>query len=462
MAATDIGLRNLNSRAGNILRSTPKERHVDRAFRRLLALYLATMFVTSFFVDQGSHDVKAVGSGAINLGSVVFAISYCLVLGYACLKFSSYRVSSAALQELSREPAFVAFASLLLLEIFSSFYASAPIGAIYQSAPGLLTLIILVCFYSRLTSNLQAPRAYLSALWNYAMVLQTAALALLLLSAVSGSNGFTHESGILPIRLRGTWLIIHPDLSGLLAEVGLAHFLLRPIKPRPFRWILISINLLVFLLAQSRTSYSVGAATLLVWYIIKGRRSVAFNTMLVCLAPVGGFLVTVLVGLFRRGQNDTDLAGLTGRTKLWTAAFNFGTHRPILGYGAFSGVRLDFATVFAQMFPRFEIRTLDNQFVNTFIECGAIGVLALVGCIAFMIIGTLRAARSNTSVLSIELLGFSLALPLRAWLGQLFVLYDPTQLYGLFIVLWIALSNNASANAPSLYQQSPRRASELG
>jgi O-antigen ligase len=313
------------------------------------------------------------------------------------------------------------------------------VAALYQSAPAMLTVFAGVALYGAVAR--ESPRSAwgLSDVWRLAIIVQSGILLLLLISGVTGSGGFIAEAGILSIRLKGSWFQIHPDLSGVMAEVGLVHFLGFARPRRPLEVVCLAVNVLVFILAQSRTAYAMAGVALLVWYVAKGRKNIWVNIWGVCILPLAGLFWSLSTQLFVRGQTAEELSGLTGRTNLWNAAYRFGSQRPFFGYGAFSGIRQDFAATFAQEFGKLEIRTLDNQFVNTFLEVGALGVLLMVAFLCFAIVGALRAVLRDPTPFRLEMLALALVFPIRAWLGQLLILYDPTQLYAIVLVLSTSL-----------------------
>jgi len=101
---------------------------------------------------------------------------------------------------------------------------------------------------------------------------------------------------------------------------------------------------------------------------------------LVVLATRGAGTITSFLA---RGQDATTLVTLTGRTDIWAQALSLVPQSPWLGHGYYAGHRIA-----ASALPGTdaELSNLDNMWVETLVDTGAIGAgLLLAICIAVLI-----------------------------------------------------------------------------
>jgi O-antigen ligase len=84
-----------------------------------------------------------------------------------------------------------------------------------------------------------------------------------------------------------------------------------------------------------------------------------------------------------RGESSQALSTLTGRTVTWAQAEHAWAERPLTGYGFYSGHRLGIVS-------SIEAQNIDSLWIETLLDVGVIGVIALTG---FLVAGGLALGR---------------------------------------------------------------------
>jgi O-antigen ligase len=192
-------------------------------------------------------------------------------------------------------------------------------------------------------------------------------------------------------RLQGALPAIPADFLGWFATAGIL-FLVAGVGPALTRdrWIRIALGgacLLVLALTRAR------AATLLLLLgllLLFGRplldraaaapRDVHRRWLVVAAAAAVAVVVVVgvehsfFVSLVTRGQDPSKLLSLQGRTVTWGDALAQWVHRPIQGYGYYAGHRFAIPVRIGWT----NLQNLDSMWVETLMDLGVLGLLALV------------------------------------------------------------------------------------
>jgi O-antigen ligase len=196
-------------------------------------------------------------------------------------------------------------------------------------------------------------------------------------------------------RLQGQLPAIAADLLGFYATAGIL-FAAKRVGPawtqdRLVRIAIVAICLLVLVLTRARTAAGLLALGLLLLYgraILqrlaalseRDRRwlFIAAGAAVAVLAIGAGVEHRRVLSLLSRGQSVRWLLSLQGRTVTWGDALRVWIHRPVLGYGYYSGHRFAIPVR-----PGFEnLQNLDSMWVETLVDVGVVGVAAMALLVA--------------------------------------------------------------------------------
>jgi O-antigen ligase len=196
-------------------------------------------------------------------------------------------------------------------------------------------------------------------------------------------------SAIVPIpgpdptpRLRGIFPVIAPDLLGFMAVIGIL-YLAACVGPRwtlrrEVRVALAVAYAVMLVLTRARISLVLLALGLVVLLLQDARRRSGLPFLLpllgvagVCVLSLYAGQITTFVG---RGASSEALSTLTGRTITWDQALDAWKQQPLTGYGFYSGHRLG-------AFSAIDAQNLDSMWIETLLDVGLIGTVALVGLV---------------------------------------------------------------------------------
>jgi O-antigen ligase len=157
-----------------------------------------------------------------------------------------------------------------------------------------------------------------------------------------------------------------------------------------------------------------------------------------------------------RGDDVESVRDMSGRVPLWQAGIEFGLERPLLGYGAYSGIRLDFGWLHRDDFGYMETNNFDNSYMNVFIETGLVGVALLVGLLVSLTRMSWRNLREHRSTVDLEMFALMLAFLIKSYTGNVVTYFSMTQFYLAFLLVYGA-SRPAAQRVRAAAQQRPFR-----
>lgn len=191
---------------------------------------------------------------------------------------------------------------------------------------------------------------------------------------------------------------------GPLALLTLLLEVMQPTRKAPLRLAIILSALVVFVLAQSKTTWLAGVVvtTILVWYRY-GRTPNGGTDLRFILAVVVAMLI---LGLMLNHMNldriwakieasdaGNDITTLTGRTQIWAAAMAAWKANPVFGYGldawgAEHRLRLGMPFAFSA----------HNQFLQSLSAAGVIGAAGFIAYFFLLVRGALRCSEQSGGV----------------------------------------------------------------
>ena len=216
---------------------------------------------------------------------------------------------------------------------------------------------------------------------------------------VSPHTAFAPIDAYSSSRLRGLYPSISPDLLGFLGAISVILVAGR-VGPTWMirRWVQFSFlfsAIAVLLLSRARTGIVLVAVGMLLFMFLTTRRRallIVFGAPFAFAAASAFFAVSDYVTNFvTRGQTGTALSSLTGRTDIWRTAISFWRNQPWLGYGYYSGHRVG---VFASLFP-FQTTNIDSVWLETLLDLGIVGVVALGAFVVVSGAALLQGARNS-------------------------------------------------------------------
>ncbi|WP_296509189.1 O-antigen ligase family protein [Rhodoferax sp.] len=190
---------------------------------------------------------------------------------------------------------------------------------------------------------------------------------------------------------------------GPLALLALLMEYMQPTKMRSWRWICISMTLVVFLLAQSKTVWFVSILLIpvLAWYRApRLARGIDMRLALAIVVTLSAACLLVLVvdPISIWDKLSTTRAGseamtLTGRSQIWAVAIDEWSRNPLFGYGpAIWGpaYRMNIGMQFAF--------SAHNQFLQSLSAAGVIGLFSLMTYLGILGLAAYRGAPKTRGV----------------------------------------------------------------
>lgn len=332
-----------------------------------------------------------------------------ITLSILCLAGARLLGAFTRRRGMSDAPGGPLFVSLLVYIVASNFLPSA-FGTVPTFVHSLFypMIVFSAAWAARrdsLETTIQAAKAALYALLAGSLV------AALIVPAIALQPDY---EGLIPglhVRLWG--LGSNANSIGPLALLTLLLEYLHPTRHRLLRPLLVSIAMLVFVLAQSKTVWLALLVVIgvLAWYRWP-RRAGPQTGLVMALAGVSfaalALLALLLVDIgavwerVASSKMGDSLTTVSGRTGIWEVALREWQNNPLFGYGP---------TIWGEKF-RWEVGmpyafSAHNQFLQTLSVSGALGLLALLAYLRYLIPAALRMATQTRGV-SVALLGMIL------------------------------------------------------
>ena len=407
-----------------------------RTARFLIVVYTLALFTNGFFAAELNKPLEAVETGLFNLGNISVASSIALATLIAAIALLASRIPPASPGQFLRSPGTLLASLLFGVQLVSAAYASLPIGSLYQSLPAVLSMMVAYAMFVHV-AYAESSRQAFDELWHFAAWVQVGICGLVLLSVLAPVRGPGYDltGGLVPIRLSGDWFFVHPNTLGMIALVAGFHFAMSAERRAATRFAL-AICATTFVLSQYRTGYVMLIAALCATFWFSRRHRLPLAIAAVALAGVILAMPSRAYDFIARGDDVESVRDMSGRVPLWEAGIEFGLQRPLLGYGAYSGIRLDFGWQHRDDFGYMETNNFDNSFMNVFIETGLVGVVLLVGLLGSLTRMSWRHASARRSTVDLEMFALVLAFLIKSYTGNVVTYFSMTQFYLAFLLVY--------------------------
>ena len=208
---------------------------------------------------------------------------------------------------------------------------------------------------------------------------------------------------------RFNWLYLHPTVTSIylgMAVVLLVGYLGRRhlpdrMWPVPAYVVLLAINGAGLLATQTRAAIAATVLACVVMVLMRNSRQHRMELViagLVTLPALAALFYRPVLDFLGRGETAQQIASLNGRTRLWAAAWELVQEQPLFGHGLGASRGLLFETTGRRwsLGPVQQLGGGHNALINTLLDVGIVGAVALVAVIVLL---GVRAAvlRRNTA-----------------------------------------------------------------
>lgn len=349
------------------------------SFRWLYVAWACLLAASSVWTLTRDVRFSAEEAGADNFMRLAF-----LALGLLVILFVGATYRFVLLSELT-SGALGVFCVFALWGLASTLWSVSFAGTLYKSLEYGAMLLLFALAASLIRTSFEDPRKRLLALksvfdWQWLLVfllLVSVYVGVLVWPEYAILEDYRAQSGVLGFSING----VLPGISGngvgqlgaILATVAFVRMVVKPRSAIVFAPVLV-FSLVTAVLTQSRSpllAFLVAAVVVL----IANRRFgfMAFLAALsgvVLLSPIGDTAYEFL----KRGQNEGELASLTGRVDYWGSSIQAVSESWLSGYGAYAGGRY----VLSSSLGVGDVSTVHSAYVEVLLDTGVVGLALLV------------------------------------------------------------------------------------
>jgi O-antigen ligase len=316
-----------------------------------------------------------------------------LALGALIMLFVGAKYRFAFINELATG-VLVIFAFFAAWGLASTLWSVSPAATLIKSAEYCAMLILFALAASLITTIFTTPRDQLLALksvfdWNWFLILLlliNVYVGLLVFPEYGLLRDYRDEVGVLGFSIKSAMPGISANsvgqLAAVLGTVAVARLLLRPSSRIVFAPVLV-LCLATLVLTQSRSpvlGFLVGIAVVLVAsrrFGILAFLGTLLSSVMLAASAYNETIYETIYEYMRRGQNEQDVASLTGRLDLWLPSLQAVRDSWLGGYGANAGGRYIIQTDVGRMESA---STVHSTYIETLLDTGVVGlVILLVG-----------------------------------------------------------------------------------
>lgn len=291
----------------------------------------------------------------------------------------------------------------LLIAAFLAYYAcNALLNALFGTVPSFThnTIYVPIAMAAVFVWRDQPATPLLAAAkWMLAGFMAASLVAAMVKPDLALQPGYKGWIPGLTVRLWGVGS--NPNSVGPLALLLLLLELLVPARRGVLRLLVVVLGGAVLLLAQSKTAWIAGLATLpiIAWYrwgrAPGGGMRIGFALALIAaLLLLGSGLFFVDLGRvwakLSGSQAGADVATLSGRLQIWQAAINAWKDNPVFGYGPSAWGPLHRAALGMPF-----AFSAHNQFLQSLSAAGSLGLLSLLAYMGLLLVYCWRAAEAT-------------------------------------------------------------------
>ncbi len=284
-----------------------------------------------------------------------------------------------------------------IVALFSSTYASVSFYSMWKG----LEIFVDVFVIATIIGN-DRPYASVNKTYNFTLLLigltvATAWIGML----VNPGVAFLPEKGLIPFRIQGSYPALNSNSLGAFSAISALVSVTRLFNGTNRKGLYTVLAIAMFItmgLTTSRTAMIAFLLGLLVFFFFSERKSLFYVLIgFFALIFIGGIAQDFATEWFRKGQVDSTLQSLSGRTKGWEAAWELFKQSPIGGHGIASAGRFD-------VLQDGKASTLHGSFFDVIAGVGIAGALPWVIGIFYTGYRLLRPVKIQLSKLPIEIL----------------------------------------------------------
>jgi O-antigen ligase len=402
----------------------------------------------AFVYAYQTRTVSEAATNPLNWANTSIAVSIAVSFTLSFLSFLSWSKPIGIFDRYVFSSTTLLALLMYFVAILSASYATVPLGALYQSLPGLYSLMLGFAVFLYVEYAPRGVANALSEIWHFVMQIHVLLCVLVLISNLTAGAGTGRSAdSLMSGQLFAGWFLIHPNALGFIAMVAFQHFLFFRDKKQIGTLVCILITGLVFALAQYRTAWIIFFLDLLL--VFAANRA---SRLLPLILFLGIFAAVIsqpdlVFEILRRGGSEENLTTLSGRTSIWAYALEFAMKSPWLGYGSYSAVRFDLGLAYRSVFNDMEISNLDSTYLNLLLENGLIGVSIFVLLMASLLIIVTRRGLVGGVSLNVEMMMLVFSLFIKSMVGIIFITFNYTQCYLLFLLVYIVAGKHARVNS---------------
>lgn len=284
-----------------------------------------------------------------------------------------------------------------IVALFSSTYASVSFYSMWKGLEIFVDVLVIATIIGSHRSYASVDKVYNLTLLLIGLTAATAWIGML----VNPGFAFTPEKGLLPFRIQGYYPLLNSNSLGTFSAIAALVAAIRLFNGTNRKGLYTTIAATMFvtmIFTTSRTAMFAFLLGLLVFFFFSKRKSLFFLLIGVfVLVFIGGATQDLATEWFRKGQADSTLQSLSGRTRGWEAAWNLFKQSPFGGHGIASAGRFD-------VLQDGKASTLHGSFFDIIVGVGIAGALPWVFGIFYTGYRLWRPVKIQLSKLPIEIL----------------------------------------------------------
>lgn len=291
----------------------------------------------------------------------------------------------------------LAFVIYAIVALFSSTYASVPLYSMWKGLEIVVGVLVIAVIMGNNNQYASCNKAYNLTLLLIGLTAATAWIGML----VNPSFAFTYEKGLLPFRIQGYYPLLNSNSLGTFSAISALIAVIRLLQGTKNKgiYIIIAVAMSVtMILTTSRTALIAFLLGLLAFSFF-GKRKMLFYSLIgvITLVFIGGVVQDFATDWMRKGQADSTLESLSGRTRGWEAAWKLFEKSPLGGHGIASAGRFD-------VLQDGKASTLHGSFFDVIVGVGIAGTVPWAMGLLFTGYRLLRPAKIQLSKLPLEIL----------------------------------------------------------
>lgn len=259
--------------------------------------------------------------------------------------------------------------------VLSTIWSDSPLQTLFKSVELITDLVVIWKLYTRNKDKEIFVVKTINLIMTVSAVLLTITMAgFFLVPSFFANTGYSASHTILGIRIGDG--LIGANQTGALAVLVFAWAILLIYKKSIYIYGILFISMISLLFSQSRASLIlVPIIIFLRLFKPKAKCTFIYIIIILIVCCIGIKNIDVIIAYVLRGQSSADISSLSGRKMIWSYAFKYFEHRPLLGYGFGAGGEM-VGRILPGAFKGFQ--HMHNGIVETLVGTGLIGCVCIV------------------------------------------------------------------------------------